>query len=92
MTSEMGEMFNARREWSRQKRADNRASSLQMLRDNGWKPEIKNDGAHLRLTGQKWAADLWPGTGLYYIRVKGKPQREGRGVHNLLRIIAEFPK
>lgn len=82
--SEMGELFNAMREASREKRAQNRASSLQILIDAGFRPQVKNDGAHLRLNGNRWAADLWPGTGLWYVRVKGRPQREGRGVHSLM--------
>lgn len=84
MTSEMGEMFNAIREASREKRSQNRAGSLRILIEAGFKPEVKNDGAHLRINGSRWAADLWPGTGLWYVRVKGKPQREGRGVQSLI--------
>jgi hypothetical protein len=84
MTSEMGDMFNAMREASREKRAQNRVASLQILIDAGFSPEVKNDGAHLRMNGKQWAADLWPGTGLWYVRVKGKPQREGRGVQSLM--------
>lgn len=88
--SETVELFNAMREASREKRAQNRASSLQILIDAGFRPQVKNDGAHLRLNGSRWAADLWPGTGLWYVREKGKAQREGRGVYSLVARISKL--
>jgi hypothetical protein len=83
--SDLGELFNAAREAGKERRASNRDTTPQVLRDHGLTFEVKNSGAHLVVRHGDAVADLWPGTGKYQVR-RGKwrgPYR--RGVFNLLR-------
>lgn len=83
-----GAIFNARKVASQEKRAKNRANSTALLTEKGVFFTSHNQGAHL-IVADAW--DFWPGTGKFGERRgrSGKPKREGRGVHNLLRIIQE---
>lgn len=67
---------------SRERRANNRQDTADVLRTNGVKFESKNHGAHLVIEHAGLVADLWPGTGLFSIRGR-KPN--GRGVFELLK-------
>ena len=80
--SEMGEAFNALRDANREKRAQNTASSTQLLIDKGVKFESVNHGVQLIIKQGDTTYDFWPSTGLYISRT---PQRRGRGVFNLLK-------
>lgn len=66
---------------SKVKRAKNRENSSEILRENGFEFESKNDGAHLIVTFKSRIADFWPGTGKYSLRGSGKYHR---GVFNLM--------
>ena len=79
---DMGEIFNAMRDAGRQRRADNRCSSPEILRRHAVAFEPKNHGAHLIVKHAGKIADLWPGTGKYQVRGTGLYRR---GVFNLLR-------
>lgn len=81
---EMIEMMGCLREASMERRANNRASSAEILRQRGVAFVSKNDGAHLIVTHGKVTADFWPGTGKYSLRGSGVYKR---GVFNLLRDI-----
>ena len=72
----------AMRERSQERRAGNRESSAELLRERGIAFEEKNHGAHLIVRHGGKVADLWPGTGKY--RVRGVEQYR-RGVFGLLR-------
>lgn len=80
--SEIGETFASLREEGRERRANNRESTPEVLRAHGVSFVSKNAGAHLIVTHGKHVADLWPGTGKYQVRGTG---RYKRGVFNLLR-------
>lgn len=67
---------------SKERRARNRESAQQVLMKAGIEFENKNEGAHLIVRHRKDVADLWPGTGLWQVRPRGK---QGRGVFNLLK-------
>lgn len=83
---DMGELFNAAREAGKERRASNRDTTPQVLRDHGLAFEVKNDGAHLVVKHAGKVADLWPGTGKYRVRRPGgKGEQYRRGVFNLLR-------
>lgn len=76
--NETAEMW---REWKRQraaKRASNRDTSAQMLKQAGIQFESKNHGAHLIVAGRY---DFWPGTGLWQARGEATKQR---GVRRLI--------
>lgn len=76
----------AMKQASQERRAGNRESSPQVLRDHGVAFETKNDGAHLVVRHAGKVADLWPGTGKYRVRRPGgKGEQYRRGVFNLLR-------
>lgn len=77
---DMGDIFNAMKEESKQRRANNRESSADILTKSGIEFESKNLGAHL-IVGQ---FDFWPGTGLFINRKTGK---RGRGVRNLIKLL-----
>lgn len=81
MTGDMGEVFNAMREASKEKRAKNRDSSAQLLTAAGIPYESKNIGAHLIVDGD---IDFWPGTGLWMIRGH---KRKRRGVRRLITFV-----
>lgn len=61
------------------KRAANRETSAQLLRNAGIPFIERNGGAHLIVAEQY---DFWPGTGLWKSRRNGQTQR---GVHSLIR-------
>ena len=79
---DMGEIFNAMKQESKERRERNRNSSAALLEEKGIRFESKNGGAHLIVTGKNCLIDFWPGTGKYIAR-NGK---RGRGVHNLMRM------
>jgi hypothetical protein len=87
---DMGDIFNAAREAGKERRASNRETSPEVLRQHGVEFEAKNGGAHLVVKHAGKVADFWPGTGLYGVRGKrlsNKPHSSPykRGVFNLLR-------
>lgn len=65
----------------RNKRAENREKSAEVLRSHGVKFESKNNGAHLIVAVGQQVADLWPGTGKWKIRGAAEFRR---GVFKLL--------
>ena len=67
---------------SQRRRANNRQSSPHMLKAAGFDFEVKNNGAHLIVSGPAGVADFWPGTGRFIFR-QGGPQ--GRGVRRLIK-------
>lgn len=83
MTDEISwrEFGDAMKEAGKQRRADNRENSADLLRQRGIAFEVKNDGAHLIVRHKGKVADLWPGTGKFRIRPGDKYQR---GVFRLL--------
>lgn len=88
---DMGELFNARKRASQDKRASNRENSTGMLTDKKIPFVTHNLGVHLIVAG-KW--DFWPGTGKFKERhgIAGKSLRAGRGVRHLIRFIEEDAK
>lgn len=74
--------WEAHREESKQRRADNRDASAQILLDKGVTFTTHNDGAHLIVKFGGAVADFWPGTGKYHLRSEVKYKR---GVFNLLK-------
>lgn len=71
---------------NKDKRANNRESSAEILFKKGITFECKNNGAHLVVRGSGCVVDFWPGTGLYIVRVS---EKKGRGVFNLLKFLKE---
>lgn len=67
---------------SQVKRAGNRASSPDLLKEAGIAFETKNNCAHLVVQAYGHIIDFWPGTGLW--RVRGSTQRH-RGVRKLIK-------
>jgi len=80
----MGELFNAWGKLKKEKKANNRASSPNILKENGISFTSHNLGAHLIVKHNNFVVDFWPGTGKYNVR--GSPKYK-RGVYNLLRDI-----
>ena len=72
------------REYGQEKRARNRESSAEILREVGIEFTALNSGAHLFVRGRAGEADFWPGTGLWVMRGTG---RRGRGVWRLIKIV-----
>lgn len=81
MNDETIEMWEARKEESKSRRAKHRQNSTAILKAKGIPFESKNGGAHLIVDGR---IDYWPGTGKYTVR---KTQHSGRGIFNLLKTI-----
>lgn len=80
---DMGDLWRAIKAQRQEKRANNRKSSEELLREAGIPFENKNGGAHLivRPVGSKLTVDFWPGTGRWTVR--GLNQT-AFGVHKLL--------
>ena len=81
--SDMGDDFRAMKIHSQEKRAGNRNSSAQVLKDNGIHFTSNNSGAHLIVEGADGFIDFWPGTG----RWNDRRGTKGFGVMNLVRHI-----
>lgn len=82
----MGELFA---DWNRAKqakRAANRVSSADYLRQRGVSFEERNNGAHLIVCCAAGEIDFWPGTGLWIARWSGE---RGRGVGKLSTKVVE---
>jgi hypothetical protein len=77
----MKEIFDAMKEHSQQKRANNREKCAEALTTAGVMFEAKNGGAHLVVEGNNGFIDYWPGTGKWHDRNGSK----GFGVRNLLK-------
>lgn len=75
---DMGDTFNAMKEASKERRANNRDRSTEILVLAGVPFVSKNNGAHLIVDGR---FDFWPGTGLWKER---DARRKGRGIRSLL--------
>lgn len=82
---DMGEIFNAMKDESKERRARNRQSSAELLKSRGIEFEEKNCGAHLIITHSGRVFDFWPGTGKWTERGTNKYRR---GVKNLLKRLA----
>ena len=78
---DMSDGFKDLKGLSQEKRASNRDSSPQILKDKGIKFVSKNGGAHLIVDGFECVIDFWPGTGKYIVRTGPT----GRGVFNLIK-------
>ena len=78
--SELSECFKVLKEDGKQRRANNRKNSADMLANSGISFESKNGGAHLIVEGRSCLIDFWPGTGKWNAR-DGK---RGFGVKNLI--------
>jgi hypothetical protein len=81
--SDAGDLYREMRYESQKRRAHNRRSSAQLLRERSIAFESRNNGAHLIVSHRDKVLDLWPGTGRWRDR-KGKG---GFGVRNLLAYI-----
>ena len=80
----MGDLWRAIKAERQEKRAHNRESSEQLLREAGIAFESKNDGAHLivRPAGCPMVVDFWPGTGRWTVRAMNQT---AFGVHKLIK-------
>ena len=65
---ELGEFYGALRAQRREKKANNREYSAQLLRDNSIVFTEHNNGAHLVVEGLNGYIDFWPGTGKWKVR------------------------
>ena len=79
----MGDLWRAIKAQRQEKRADNRKSSAELLREASIPFEKKNGGAHLivRPVGSSMTVDFWPGTGRWAVRGLNRTEF---GVHKLL--------
>lgn len=82
--SELGELFGAMREASKDKREQNTDKSTQLLVDRGVNFDSNNYGRHLVIRDSGLIIDFWPSTGKWTVRESGKYRR---GVFNLLKLI-----
>lgn len=80
---DVGDIFNAMKQASKEKKASNQENSTKILQEKGVKFESKNWGNHLVVEGKKGLIDFWPSTGKFIPRCEG---RKGRGVFNLLKL------
>lgn len=86
--NELSEMWRGHRAESQSRRARNRLSSAQILRDHHVSFTEHNRGAHLVVThtvnSKQATVDFWPGTGKWMIR---NSTIGGRGVYVMLKML-----
>lgn len=80
---DMGDLFNAMKERSQERRASNRDNAPEILRAAEISFSEHNLGAHLIVTGKFESFDFWPGTGRWTTR--GAQRHTGFGVFNLIK-------
>ena len=78
----MGDFWRDVKAARQEKRADNRKSSAEMLRDAGIQFDDKNNGVHLIVRALGHVIDFWPGTGLWIARKF--PNTRKYGVRSLI--------
>lgn len=84
--SELGEVFGAMKQESRERRTDHRAYAPKRLHEACIPFTSHNGGAHLVIRGPRGpVADFWPGTGLFAFRNVPPGQGKGRGIANLIK-------
>ena len=81
--SETGKMWREVKAMRQEKRASNRESSAEYLRQQGIPFTTHNGGAHLIVEGRECFIDFWPGPGKWHCRSGHK----GFGVRNLVAYI-----
>lgn len=86
--SDEGEFWRDVTAARQEKRASNRESSADMLKQNGIKFRSNNGGAHLIVEGPTCFIDFWPGTGRWSVRAGNQ---KGFGVRNLIALFKEQP-
>ena len=82
---DVGDDYRALKEKGQRRRASNRETSPEVLKENGVKFESKNLGAHLIVEAKTGKIDFWPGTGKWIAR----NGRRGAGVFPLIKYIKE---
>jgi len=80
--SDLGEIYKAMNDRSREKKESNKRSSTDELKRHNIEFEEKNDGYHIVVSHNGFKVDFWPSTGKFIFRWK---KSGGRGVFNLLR-------
>lgn len=84
------EYFDALKQISKERRANNRESSAKVLTEHGVKFDSRNDGAHLIVSHNGKSVNFWPGTGKWISRHSSLVF--GRGVFSLLKFLGVEPK
>lgn len=85
--SDMGDDFNAMREFKQAKKAKNREVSAAILSRSGILFSTSNCGAHLVVSAGHKTVDFWPGTGLWIVR--GQETYRRRGVRKLVEFVEQ---
>lgn len=74
-------LYHVYRETRKNKRAENRKHSRNLLESKKIPMEVMNEGAHIKIPAGDSHIDFWPGTGLWIDR---GTRKQGRGVYPLL--------
>lgn len=85
--SDMGDDFNAMREFKQAKKGKNRQQSAEILTRSGIVFSSGNAGAHLIVLAGSKTVDFWPGTGLWIVR--GQETYRRRGVRKLVEFVEQ---
>jgi hypothetical protein len=83
---DMGDLWREVKKERQAKRASNRATSPELLKQAGIAFELKNGGAHLVIRAHGGTVDFWPGTGKWETRGYRSPLA-GRGVQRLINTV-----
>jgi hypothetical protein len=83
---DMGDMFRERREWSKQKRAQNRQNSVELLTEKNIPFKSSNGNVHI-VVAERY--DFWPGTGLWSDRRDKESKATNRGVFRLIKRVQD---
>lgn len=83
---DMGEMYNSWRKVTREQREMNRQHAPEILKDMGYRFEVRNLGAHLIVKAARGVViDFWPGTTKWIARAdRGGRAMRGRGLASML--------
>jgi hypothetical protein len=75
MSEEMIGIFNALKDVNKEKKAQNRQHSTELLQANQIDFVSRNDGVHLTIKSGGGVVDFWPSTGLWIDRRTGMRKR-----------------
>lgn len=84
MSEETKEIFNAMKEYKKQKSIKNRSLAQEILESAGINFEIKNNGLHYIITTDTDIIDFWPGTEKFIPRIT---KQSGKGIYTLIKYI-----
>ena len=85
--SDIAEIYKALKEHNKEKKQQNKKSSIALLDKIKVQYTTNNDGIHLIVQSGRGIIDFWPTTGKFIAR---RTKYTGRGVNNMIKYMIDF--